>query len=137
MRIARPTLPLTLLSPLRGRGYRTDSLSLGEGEGRGEGGTFAHNPGYVICSKAWPARRTVPSSQWRPISIMPTGRPLDVPHGTVRAGWPVTSKGQVLGIISSARATYSSRLAVGGGIGVAFMGRVGMTRRSACWRAAS
>src|SRR5213594_1032840 len=61
--------------PFRERGYRTDSLS--EGEDRGEGGTFAHNPGYVICSKAWPARRTVPSSQWRPISIMPTGRPLE------------------------------------------------------------
>ena len=51
------------------------------------------------------ARNTVPSSQCRPISIMPTGNPADKPAGTVIAGWPVTSKGQVLESISSARAT--------------------------------
>src|SRR5205807_607247 len=33
------------------------------------------------CSKAWAARSTVPSSHCRPISIMPTGRPSDIPQG--------------------------------------------------------
>lgn len=60
---------------------------------------------YPTTWNASAARNTVPSSQWRPISIMPTGSPADMPAGTVAAGWPVTSNGQVLEIISSARAT--------------------------------
>ena len=68
---------------------------------------------------------------------MPTGRPSDIPQGTVMAGCPVTSKGHVFAIISSARATYSSRLAFGGGIGVAFIGVVGITSRSTCLNASS
>jgi hypothetical protein len=60
---------------------------------------------YPTVWNASAARNTVPSSQWRPISIMPTGSPADMPAGTVTAGWPVTSNGQVLEIMSSARAT--------------------------------
>ena len=60
-----------------------------------------------------------------------------MPAGTVTAGWPVTSNGQVFASISSARATYSSRLAFGGGSRVAFNGSVGMTSRSTCFRASS
>ncbi len=60
---------------------------------------------YPTIWNASAARNTVPSSQWRPISMMPTGSPADMPAGTVVAGWPVTSNGQVLEIISSARAT--------------------------------
>jgi hypothetical protein len=60
---------------------------------------------YAIFWKASAARNTVPSSQCRPTSIMPTGNPADLPAGTVMAGWPVTSNGQVLEIISSALAT--------------------------------
>lgn len=36
--------------------------------------------------KASAARNTVPSSQCRPISIIPTGSPFDMPQGTVTAG---------------------------------------------------
>ena len=39
-------------------------------------------------------------------------------------------KGAVLGTISKARWIYSSRGASGGGIGVAFIGKVGISRRS-------
>jgi hypothetical protein len=60
---------------------------------------------YPTIWNASAARNTVPSSQWRPTSIMPTGSPADMPAGTEAAGWPVTSNGQVLEIISSARAT--------------------------------
>jgi hypothetical protein len=45
------------------------------------------------------------SSAWRPTSIMPTGSPCDIAQGTFIAGWPVTSKGAVFGIISRALAT--------------------------------
>lgn len=41
---------------------------------------------YPTIWNASAARNTVPSSQWRPISIMPTGSPADMPAGTVAAG---------------------------------------------------
>src|SRR6266498_1630474 len=47
IRLPRRALPSPCLSPSEGRGYRNGSLSLGEGEGRGEGGhVFTHDPGY-------------------------------------------------------------------------------------------
>jgi hypothetical protein len=72
------------------------------------GGTVSRQFAAAVYPTIWnasAARNTVPSSQWRPTSIMPTGSPADMPAGTVAAGWPVTSNGQVLEIISSARAT--------------------------------
>lgn len=75
---------------------------------------------HLICWKAWAAWSTVPSSQCLPISIIPTGSPLDMPQGTFRAGCPVTSNGLVFGIISRARATYSSRLVLGFAITVTY-----------------
>ncbi len=81
-------------------------------------------------SKASAARRMVASSPCRPTSIMPTGSPADIAQGTFMAGWPVTSNGAVLGIISRARATVSSSGASAAGRGVALSGRVGMTSRS-------
>jgi hypothetical protein len=47
------------------------------------------------CSKACAARMRVSSSKCRPTSMAPIGRPLTLPHGTVSAGWPLTSNGQV------------------------------------------
>src|SRR5258708_33832632 len=60
-------------------------------------------------SKAWDTRKTVDSSNFRPMIIIPIGRPTIIPHGMLIAGCPEASKGQVLLIISSARAMYSSR----------------------------
>ena len=45
------------------------------------------------------------SSKWRPTSIKPTGSPSFMPQGMVKAGWPLTSKGQVLACMLSARST--------------------------------
>ena len=53
------------------------------------------------------------------------------------AGWPLTSMGAVLAIISRERASCSSRLASGPGSVEATMGRVGMTSTSAPASAAS
>src|SRR5438093_11296685 len=66
-----------------------------------------------------------------------SGSPCDIPHGTLIAGWPVTSKGHVLGRTSSARRMISSRGASSGGSGVAFIGVVGITSTSHSWSAAS
>jgi hypothetical protein len=59
--------------------------------------TSPHRHDFAGCSKACAARSTVASSRCRPTSIMPTGSPSELPQGTVRAGWPVTSNGQVTG----------------------------------------
>ena len=61
---------------------------------------------------------------------MLTGRPSVMPQGTAMAGWPVTSKGAVLGSISKARWRTRPSGASGGGSGVAFKGSVGIRRRS-------
>ena len=52
------------------------------------------------------------------------------PQGTLIAGCPVTSKGQVLLTISSARWTMSEIGALAGGSSVAFIGCVGVSSRS-------
>jgi hypothetical protein len=57
------------------------------------------------CSKACAAWISVASSKWRPTSIMPTGRPLTLPQGMVKAGCPLTSKGQVFCCMLRARST--------------------------------
>ena len=47
----------------------------------------AHNVSQLTCcSKAWAARKRVASSKCRPTSINPTGSPLDLPQGMLRAG---------------------------------------------------
>jgi hypothetical protein len=79
----------------------------------------------------------MPSAKWRPTIIMPTGRPSLRPAGTEIAGWPLTSRGAVLAIISRERASFSSRLASAAGIVEATMGSVGMIRTSASASAAS
>ena len=53
-----------------------------------------------------------------------------MPQGTLIAGWPDTSNGQVLPSISKARWHYNASGAFCGGIGVAFIGRVGISSRS-------
>ena len=53
-----------------------------------------------------------------------------MPHGTLIAGWPVTSNGQVFGSISKARWHHSAQRRIGGGSGVAFIGSVGISSRS-------
>src|SRR5664280_1900363 len=50
----------------------------------------------TCCSKACAARSSVDSAPSRPTSIMPSGNPADIAHGTLMAGWPVTSYGAVL-----------------------------------------
>ena len=70
------------------------------------------------------------SRHFPPTSIIPTGSPSLMAQGTDMAGWPVTSKGEVFGSISKARWQYSASGASRGGSGVAFIGRVGMRRRS-------
>ena len=84
----------------------------------------------TACSKVWATRRHVASSKCLPMIISPAGRPSTRPAGTDVAGWPVTSNGAVLGIISRARAMTSSRGASAGGITLAVIGRVGMTSTS-------
>src|SRR5262245_19554838 len=81
-------------------------------------------------SNAAAARSTVASSYRRPVSISPTGSPPSRPQGTLMPGWPLASNGQVLPIISRARATYSSRGQPGSGSFVATIGIVGMASRS-------
>ena len=54
---------------------------------------------FTCCSKAWATRSTVASSKVLPTSISPTGSPLTLPHGMLRAGWPVKLKGAVLSSI--------------------------------------
>jgi len=98
---------------------------------------FGTGAAYTCRSNVSAARKTIASSPLRPTSIIPTGSPSDIPHGTLIAGCPVMSNGQVLGIISNARVTYSSRLALGEGIFVAFSGNVGITNRSQSRNAAS
>src|SRR2546429_8796845 len=44
---------------------------------------FSH---AICCSNACPARRSVASSKCRPVSMSPTGRPFDLPHGTLSEG---------------------------------------------------
>jgi hypothetical protein len=64
--------------------------------------------------------------------LQPLDSPSTMPQGRDMAGWCETSKGAVLVIISTARITYSSRLACGPGSGVAFSGMVGISTRSYC-----
>src|SRR5690242_11540362 len=48
-------------------------------------------PGVArACSNAWPRRRIVPSSKWRPRICIPMGKPADSPHGTEMPGIPVS-----------------------------------------------
>ena len=63
---------------------------------------------FPSCSQAWAARNTTSSSPSRPVSIMPTGSPCDIPAGTLIDGWPVASNGAVLPIIGSAFAMISA-----------------------------
>ena len=72
---------------------------------------------------AWPARRTVASSKWRPTSIIPIGRPSDMPHGTLSAGLPVTSNGDVLCEVAERRGEDVRDRAPSAGIGRAFIAR--------------
>jgi len=58
------------------------------------------------------------------------GNPSLIPQGIAMAGWPVTSKGAVLGSISKARCSTRPSGASAGGSGVAFSGSVGISRRS-------
>jgi diacylglycerol kinase family enzyme len=81
-----------------GPGYG-DAKAVGHWAG-GAGGSGRNS----CCSKASAARRMVASSAWPPTSIIPMGRPCDMAQGTFMAGWPVTSKGAVFGIISRALA---------------------------------
>jgi hypothetical protein len=66
------------------------------------------------------------------MSIRPTGRPPARPAGTLQAGWPVTSNGAVLAIISSARPSTSATGASAGGIRLAVIGSVGIASTSNC-----
>src|SRR5438105_4224216 len=96
--------------------------------------TFDPTPGYrqhpdhrvvgrMALDAAWPCARDR-------LTYPEAGDPPETAQGTFMAGWPVTSKGAVFGIISSARATYSSRGASAAGMRVAFSGSVGRTSRS-------
>ena len=62
--------------------------------------------------------------------MMPTGKPLTFPQGTVNAGWPLTSNGQVFCCMLRAASTYTSRGASGDGISVAGKGIVGIASTS-------
>ena len=53
-----------------------------------------------------------------------------MPQGMFMAGCPVTSNGQVFGNISNPRWHQSASGAFAGGSGVAFIGSVGINRRS-------
>ena len=53
-----------------------------------------------------------------------------MPQGSEIAGWWLMSKGAVLGSISKARCTISSRGASGPGSGVAIIGTVGISSTS-------
>ena len=50
----------------------------------------------AIFSITSATRKIVPSSKWRPITIVPIGRPSEKPALTDTAGCPVASKGAVL-----------------------------------------
>ena len=58
------------------------------------------------------ARSTVASSKCRPTSIIPTGSPSELAHGTLNAGLPVTSKGAVLCKVAQGRAEDRHEAAV-------------------------
>ena len=60
-----------------------------------------------------------------------------MPHGMLMAGWPVTLNGHVLRVGSQLRRVISCGDAPLRGIGVAFIGTVGMSRRSCAESAAS
>jgi len=68
--------------------------------------------------------------QRRPTNIIPIGRPSAIPHGRLMAGRPVTLKGQVLRVGSQLRRVISCGVAFLAGIGVAFIGTLGSSRRS-------
>lgn len=61
------------------------------------------HPQAQCCSNASPACSTVASSNASPTNINPTGSPSLVPAGTESAGCPVTSNGEVLASMFTAR----------------------------------
>src|SRR5579885_529634 len=84
------------LAPLQRRPHRLRQLQMKRSHGAVALYALRQS---TVCSNASPSRSSVESSKCRPISIIPTGRPFDIAHGTLSPGWPVMSKGAVFVII--------------------------------------
>ena len=83
-----------------------------------------------VEAKASAIRIKVASSKCLPTNITPIGKPPTMPHGTVKAGFPATSKGQVLCCMLSASVIVSSREQSESGSFAAGNGIVGMAMTS-------
>lgn len=100
-RIRAPGAPRVASGVHRRRAGTRRDLCVPRGAGEGievvpvAGKASARRTSYTststVRSNACPARNTVASSKGSPTNINPTGRPSDVPAGTLMAGWPVLS----------------------------------------------